>query len=61
MFHLFSPHSLAAAIMKNYEALREFHWSFFQRLELIPLESEILLTNRYTMQNLIEKVISKEF
>ena len=42
--------------MKNYETLRERHWSLFQRLELVPLETEILLTNRFMMQDLIDKV-----
>jgi len=46
----------AAAIVKNYETLRERHWNLFQRLELVPLETEILLTNRFMMQDLIDKV-----
>jgi len=46
----------AAALMKNYESLRQHHWSVFQRLELVPLETEVILTNRFAMQDLIDKV-----
>ena len=48
--------SAAAALLSNYQTLRHRYWETFQRMEYASLEKELILANRFPMQDLIDKV-----